>query len=316
MQAVQNERGGEHLMVESVGNLCTAILSGLINKNDNHNSNDHIEEKLPFHRFIATVRTQDSKVKLVQRFSQNDKQLDVFTKEYNTEAVQASDVIILGVDPSQVAALLANAGLRDALSNKLLISVAAGWTNEKLEGVLYGNGSSELPANYERPWIVCTLPNVAAVVSQSLTAITITEPALPPQYFELTDLIFKKVGKTVHVNPSLMEATVAVGGSTPAFFAVICDTLIDAAVAVGVPRDLANTMIVQSMQGTATLLQSGIHPALLKDQGTSAEGCTIGGLMVLEESGVRGGLGRALREAVTLSRLMTKGTMHINDTRH
>lgn len=293
----------------------TAILSGLINgqKQDN---NPSTEGKLPFNQFIATVGSPDSKTKLEQRFSQHANKLKVVTKDGNVEAVQDSDVIILGVDPSQIEALLADTGLRDALSGKLLISVAAGWTNEKLRAALYFSGSAALPTNYTHPWIACALPNVAAVVSQSLTAIPITEPPLPPQYLALTDSIFDRLGKTVHVSPSLMEATVAVGGSTPAFFAVICDALIDAAVAVGVPRNLAHTMIFQSMQGTATLLQSGIHPALLKDQGTSPEGCTIGGLMVMEEMGVRGGVGKALREAVTVSRLMTRGTEHVNDTRH
>ncbi|KAA8645251.1 uncharacterized protein ATNIH1004_006670 [Aspergillus tanneri] len=94
-----------------------------------------------------------------------------------------------------------------------------------------------------------------------------------------------------------MDATTAVAGSTPAMFSVIVDAMIDAAVA-----------------GTASLLQNGIHPALLKDQGTSPEGCTIGGLMVTEEAGLRGYVGKALREAVTIARLMD-GTRPVNDTR-
>ncbi|OMP88236.1 Pyrroline-5-carboxylate reductase [Diplodia seriata] len=110
-----------------------------------------------------------------------------------------------------------------------------------------------------------------------------------------------------------MDATTAVAGSTPAFFAVICDALVDAGVAVGVPRDQASAMIFQAMAGTAAMLQSGVHVGVLKDQGTSPEGCTIGGLMVLEEAGVRGHLGRALREAVTVARMMGR-VEHPNDT--
>jgi len=98
-------------------------------------------------------------------------------------------------------------------------------------------------------------------------------------------------------------------------FAVIVDALVDAAVAVGVQRDQASTMIFQAMAGTASLLQSGIHPALLRDQGTSPEGCTIAGLMVMEEGAVRGNVGKALREAVTVPRRMESET-HLNDTRH
>ena len=137
---------------------------------------------------------------------------------------------------------------------------------------------------------------------------------MPSHYLELAELILQQIGRIVRVTPQLIDATTAVGGSTPAFFAVICDAMIDAAVAVGVPRDTAQTMIYQSMQGTAALLQSGVHPGQLKDQGTSPEGCTIGGLMVLEEGAVRGHVGRALREAVTVARLMGT-TTHVNDTR-
>ncbi|KAL2872489.1 pyrroline-5-carboxylate reductase [Aspergillus lucknowensis] len=110
-----------------------------------------------------------------------------------------------------------------------------------------------------------------------------------------------------------MDATTAVAGSTPAMFAVIVDAMIDAAIAVGVPRNMAHTMIFQAMQGTVSMLQSGVHPALLNDQGTSPEGCTIGGLMVMEEAGVRGHVVRALREAVTVARMMD-GVRRVNDT--
>jgi pyrroline-5-carboxylate reductase len=232
----------------------------------------------------------------------------------NIQAVQSADAIILGVDPADIQTVLTQPGLREALTDKLLISIAAGWTRQKLEATIYGSATTaENTAG--RAWVVRTLPNIAAQVSQSLTAIETSEPALPERYLQITTSVFEQIGKAVHIDPRLMNATTAVGGSTPAFFAVICDAMIDAAVAIGVPRDLAHTMIFQSMQGTATMLQSGMHPAMLKDQGTSPEGCTIGGLMVMEEAGVRGHVGRALREAVTLARLM-ETTDHVNDTRH
>ena len=120
----------------------------------------------------------------------------------------------------------------------------------------------------------------------------------------LAESILQAIGKTVQLPPKLMPAGTAVGGSTPAFFTIICDAMIDAAVNTGMPRDTAQTMIYQAMQGTASLLQSGIHPGQLKDMGTSPEGCTIAGVMVMEEAAVRGQVGRALREAVTVARQM------------
>jgi pyrroline-5-carboxylate reductase len=229
------------------------------------------------------------------------------------KAVQESKVVVLAIDPAVIEAVLTQPGLREALADKLLISVAAGWTRQKLESTLYGSPTTSDNTN-GRAWVVRTLPNIAASVSQSLTVIEISEPALPDAYQQITDAILGSLGKTMLIPPTLMDATTAVAGSTPAFFAVIIDAMIDAAVAVGVPREMARVMTVQAMQGSATLLQSGMTPAELRDQGTSPEGCTIGGLMVLEEAGVRGHVGRALREAVTVARLMD-GTRHVNDTR-
>jgi pyrroline-5-carboxylate reductase len=285
------------------GNLGGAILNSLLNSTQN--------EPL-FTRFIACVRSEGSEKKLKARFPGHLDKLSIYRGD-NVKAARESDVIILGVDPADVERVLTQHSLREALQDKLLISIAAGWTRHKLEQTIYG---SETTATNKagRAWVVRTLPNIAAQVSQSLTAIEVSEPAPPEHYLQITTAIFEKIGRAVQIEPRLMNATTAVGGSTPAFFAVICDALIDAAVAVGVPRDLAHTMIFQSMQGTATMLQSGMHPAVLKDQGTSPEGCTIGGLMVMEEAGVRGHVGRALREAVTLARLM-ETTEHVNDTR-
>ncbi|KAL2856635.1 pyrroline-5-carboxylate reductase dimerization-domain-containing protein [Aspergillus pseudoustus] len=287
------------LCVLGCGNLGTAILKSLLAS----------EEQL-FTHYIACVSSKPSEERLSAQFS-NFKNLSISIGD-NVTAAQRSSVIILALDPSIIETGLTQPGLREALSNKLVISVAAGWTRQKLEGTLYG---ADPKSTDNQAFILRTLPNIAALVSQSLTAIEI-EPSreILAHHLSLTDSIFSRVGKTVHVPPSLMDATTAVAGSTPAMFAVIVDAMIDAAVAVGVPRNMAHTMIFQSMQGTASMLQSGVHPALLKDQGTSPEGCTMGGLMVLEENGVRGSVGRALREAVTLARRMD-GVRHVNDTR-
>ncbi|WQF82121.1 Putative pyrroline-5-carboxylate reductase, 6-phosphogluconate dehydrogenase-like domain superfamily [Colletotrichum destructivum] len=295
------------LCVLGCGNLGIPILKALLDNAESASNN------LPITRFIACVRSERSETSLKERFAAVGDKL-VVSRGDNAAALQKSDVVVLGVDPGDVETVLSQPGTKEALGDKLLISVAAGWTRGRLETTIYGSETtSENAAG--RAWVVRTLPNIAAMVSQSLTAIEISEPAVPARYLDLTEAIFNRIGKTVQIAPKLMNATTALGGSTPAFFAVICDALIDAAVAVGVPRNLAHTMTFQSMLGTATLMQNGLHPALLKDQGTSPEGCTIGGLMVLEEGAVRGHVGKALREAVTVARLM-ESQPHVNDTRH
>ncbi|KAL1601035.1 hypothetical protein SLS59_005703 [Nothophoma quercina] len=291
---------GKTLCILGCGNLGQPILSSLLSESGS-------DKNAKFEKYIACVRSETSEKKLSEKYPEAFKSGKLFiSRGDNVKAAKDSDVVLLGVDPADVEATLKQEGLSDALSGKLLISLAAGWTRADIEKLL--------SSSKDKIWVVRTLPNIAAQVSESLTAIEDPDKDISKEFIEITDAIFNQVGKTAHIDPRLMNASTAVGGSTPAMFAVICDALIDASVAVGMPRGTAQTMIYQSMKGTATMLQSGIHPGVLKDQGTSPEGCTIGGLMVMEEAGVRGHLGKALREAVTIARLMGQNP-HVNDTR-
>lgn len=258
------------------------------------------------------MRTEASVTRLQEEFCQHQDKLRIYQNQ-NERAVDESHVIILATDPADVASVLTAQGVRDNLGGKLLISVVAGWTRQRLESTLNGE---EIPGLHppRRGWVVRTLPNVATMVHQGLTVIETPQPDLPPPYRAFTGAIFERVGKTIVLPPSLLDAATVVGGSTPAFFAIICEALLDASVAVGVPRDVARAGIAQAMLGTAHMLQAGMQPADIKDMGTSPEGCTMSGLMVLEEAAVRGHVGRALREAVTVARLMGSDE-HLNDTR-
>lgn len=274
---------------------------------------------IPFSSFIACVRSERSQSALLELFNHDTDLVSVYRGE-NVRAVQRADVVLLGTDPADSQRVLTAPGFRDALGSKPLISMVAGWTRQQLEQTLYGSETTSINADDGRGWVIRTLPNIAALVAQSLTVIetsdsTAQQAEIPPDYLDLTERVFSQVGKTVRLPPRLMDAAVAVGGSTPAFFAIICDALIDAAVAVGIPRGTAHTMISQSMLGSATVLANGTPAASLRDQGTSPEGCTMAGVMVLEEGAVRGHVGRALREAVTAARRMGVEP-HVNDTRH
>ena len=244
----------------------------------------------------------------------------------NASAIARSGVIILAVDPAQVESMLAEDGVREAFlqeegeeKGKLVISVIAGLSRTHLSSLIQGDSNQGGKNNKgKKPQILRTLPNVCAQVSQSLTALETPSPDFPQTHLRTAEAIFSTIGKPLHISPAHMSATTAVAGSTPAFWAVITDALIDAAVAVGLPRPLAQAQIYQSMRGSAEMLQSGLQPGELRDMGTSPEGCTIAGVMVLEEMGVRGALGRALRESVTVARAMggeggDRG--HVNDTR-
>lgn len=184
------------------------------------------------------MRTQGSENRLKERLSHLEN-LSI-SRNNNIKAIDDSAVIILATNPADVERVLTQTGFRDAITDKLLISVAAGWTQQRLYTTLYGN-------NTPRARVVRTLPNIAALVSQSLTAVENSmDSPLSPESAEITDAIFNRIGRTVHVSPTQIEAITAVGGSTPAFFAVIVDAMIDAAVAVGLPRDLAHTAVLNA----------------------------------------------------------------------
>ncbi|RII09014.1 hypothetical protein CUC08_Gglean007413 [Alternaria sp. MG1] len=296
------------LCILGCGNLGTPILKSLLNAPP--------DSLRGITQFVACVQSEGSERRLQDLFSQH-KNVRILRKD-NITAIKNSEVIILGVDPSQVEAILQEEGIKEALQGKLLISIVAGWSRSALESLV--GADPEAKDDEKKTWVLRTLPNVAALVSQSLTAIEHhPSSSFPAQYSALATAIFSQIGKSLPIPPSLMPATTAVSGSTPAFWAIIVDSLVDAAVAVGVPRKIAQDQIYQSMRGSAEMLQSGIQPGELRDMGTSPEGCTIAGVMVLEEGGVRGVLGRALRESVTVARAMGKvgegEEVHVNDTR-
>lgn len=194
----------------------------------------------------------------------------------------------------------------------MMISLVAGWTRERLRRFAANSFSTG-------PFVIKVLPNTAASVGESISAIETPEIKFADattvrQYVETTNKIFSQVGQTVEIPASYIDAFTAVGGSTPAFFAVLLEGMEDAAVAIGLPRATARQILAQSMAGTAAMVKAGASPAAIKDRNTSSEGCTIGGLMVLEEGAARGVVGKALRESVTIAWHM-ESNPHVNDTR-
>ncbi|RDW90644.1 pyrroline-5-carboxylate reductase family protein [Aspergillus mulundensis] len=297
------------LCILGCGNLGTAILASLLSAP---------EPDQLFTHYIACISSDASKQRLEAKF-EHKTNLTISAGD-NITAVQNADVVILALDPAVITSGLTQPGFKEALGDKLLISVAAGWTVEKIAETLYGTNPAEDSSSGEtekkaKATIIRTLPTICALVSQSLTAIEVN-PASPPAppALETTEKVFSCIGQTLQIPPSLIDATTAVAGSTPAMFAIIVDAMVDAAVAVGVPRSMAQVMVVQSMRGSAEMMRSGLSAAELRDQGTSPGGCTMGGVMVLEEKGVRGGVGRAVREAVSVARRMGEGG-NLNDTR-
>jgi pyrroline-5-carboxylate reductase len=115
------------------------------------------------------------------------------------------------------------------------------------------------------------------------------------KHLKLAERLFKTVGEVVTVEEEFMNAATGLSAGGPAYVYVIIESLAEAGVKVGLPRDLATQLAAQAVLGASSLvLQSGMHPALLKDHVTTPAGVTIDGLMELEEGGLRVALIKAI----------------------
>ena len=203
----------------------------------------------------------------------------------NLVAAQSADIILLGVKPVQIADLIDE--LRPALHpGKILISLAAS----------VRTGSIEEAAGCDLP-VVRAMPNTPATVAQGMTALCGGRFA-SADALALATRMFATVGRTVVVDEKHMDAVTGLSGSGPAFLYIIIEALAEAGVNVGLPRDVATLLAAQTALGSAKMvLQTGAHPALLKDAVTTPAGCTVDGILELEEGGLRVTLIKAVKRA-------------------
>ena len=283
---------------------------------------DEVPARLPS-RFIACVRRSESAKKVKTALWDYSSELKVRQHD-NVRSVEQSEVVILGCKPWAVRDILAEPGLKAALDGKLLISICAGVTVSQIQDIL---SSVEItPSTEDTPqesssassWnctVIRAMPNTASLIRESMTVIATPEPALAHETQNLVTWIFKRIGDVVYLPAATMDASTALCGSGPAFFALMLEAATDGAVAMGLPRQEAQRMAAQTMRGAAGLVLNGDHPAVLKDKVTTPGGCTIGGLLVLEEGGVRGNISRAVREATVVASQLGQGVQGVNGTR-
>lgn len=231
----------------------------------------------------------------------------------NIKAVEAADVVMLGCKPWMVNDILDVSGMREALKGKLLISILAGTKAQQIEDVLYKDYPNYPPA--DRCRVVRAMPNTAAIVRESMTVIEASTPPLPPASEALVNWMFTRCGRVSTLPASVMDASTSLAGSGTAFVALMLESLADGGVAMGLPRADAQMMAAQVMRGTTAMVQSGEHPALIREKTSTPGGCTIGGLLVLEENRVRGGIARAVREGTVVASQLGKGVQGVNGTR-
>jgi pyrroline-5-carboxylate reductase len=198
-----------------------------------------------------------------------------------------SPVLLLAIKPQIFGRVIAELAHRDR--TQLAISILAGVSIAQLEQA------------FPHQPVVRAMPNTPATVGAGMTAIAAGN-SVSTEHLDLATQIFQAVGEVVTVPESLMDAVTGLSGSGPAYIAIAIEALADGGVAAGLPRQIADKLALQTVLGTAQLLdRSHLHPAQLKDRVTSPGGTTIAGVTKLEQAGFRSALIEAVIAAAKRS---------------
>lgn len=213
----------------------------------------------------------------------------------NVAAAGAADLILLGVKPFQIPGLMEQ--IRPALTTrKALISFAASVKTSAIEDA----AGMEIP-------VIRAMPNTPSMLGAGAAALCRGRFVQDDQML-LAERIFQTVGRTVVVDEKHMDAVTGLSASGPAFIYIILESLAEAGVKVGLPRDIATLLAAQTTYGAARMvLETGCHPAMLKDQVTTPAGCTIDGILELEEGGLRVTLIKAVMRAAQRAKELANG---------
>jgi len=220
-----------------------------------------------------------------ERAKDISEQLGVAVGTNNFEAARGANVVLLGVKPYQIAAVAAE--IRPVLEpDVLLISFAASVKTRAIEDAAGGTVA-----------VIRAMPNTPSAVGAGVTALC-RGRFVSEEQLEIAQKIFATVGRTVVVDEKHMDAVTGLSGSGPAFLYIIIEALAEAGVNVGLPRDIATLLAAQTTYGSAKMvLETGSHPALLKDEVTTPGGCTVDGILELEAGGLRITLLKAVKRA-------------------
>ncbi|HMS86505.1 MAG TPA: pyrroline-5-carboxylate reductase [Nitrospira sp.] len=206
----------------------------------------------------------------------------------NSEVVAASEVVVLAVKPQAMTEVLRGVG--GSVSNRLVVSVAAGVPICRIQEPLGLQAS-----------IIRAMPNTPAMVGAGMTALAVG-PGVEPEAVACARQMFESVGKVVLLEERLMDAVTGLSGSGPAYIFLAIEAMADGGVKMGLPRETASVLAAQTVLGAARMvLESGQHPARLKDQVASPGGTTIAGLHRLEQGGLRAVLMDAIEAATKRS---------------
>jgi pyrroline-5-carboxylate reductase len=237
---------------------------------------------------VATARHPERLSELAERYG-------IETTLANAEAVKDASLVVIAVKPQDIEALLADIG-QAVTSGQMVLSIAAAIPTALIERQL-GDG---VP-------VVRAMPNTPVTVHEGMAGITPGAHAGEAELV-LAEEVLGSVGRSVRVDEEHMDAVTAVSGSGPAYFALLAESMIEAGILLGLSREVATDLVVQTMLGTAKLLRDEkMHPVELREMVTSPGGTTISAIRELEQAGVRAAFLNAIQAAMRRSKELAEG---------
>ncbi len=202
-----------------------------------------------------------------------EKAYTVKTTPRNKDVARNADIVILSVKPQEMGIVLDE--ISDVIhEEKTIVSIAAGIT------------LSYLSARLKSRKIVRVMPNTPALIQEGISVMSISE-CIHDKDINIIKDIFMSIGRLLVLPEKYMDAVTALSGSGPAFIAYFLEAMIEGAVRMGLNKDDAAMLAVQTLLGTARLLDTGMSPSGLREMVTSPKGTTAAGLMVFEEKGLK-----------------------------
>lgn len=203
------------------------------------------------------------------------KKFHVRTDLQNRAAIEGADLILLTVKPQTIEEVLLN--IRESLrESQLVVSSVASVSTAHIENII----GRRIP-------VVRAMPNTPCVIGAGMTGLCAGR-YVGKDDMELAQQVFDCLGRTVLVDEKHMDAVTALSASGPAYIYMVIESLAEGGVKMGLPREVATQLAAQTLLGASRMvLETGEHPALLKDTVTTPAGCTIDGILELEEGGLR-----------------------------
>ena len=247
------EKGDKHMIgFIGGGNMAEAIIKGIA------------------HKYAGNIIVSEPRD---ERRSYLEKTYAIKTTPRNKDVASNADIIIIAVKPQEMGNILDE--ISDVITEeKTVVSIAAGIT------------LSYLSARLKTRKIVRIMPNTPALVQEGMSVMSMCE-CIHDKDIALIKDIFMSVGRLLALPEKYMDAVTALSGSGPAFVAYFVEAMIEGGVRMGLSNDDAATLAVQTLLGTARLLDTGMSPAKLREMVTSPKGTTAAGLMVFEEKALK-----------------------------